>query len=224
MFEGPLVLFIAFGALLLILATWLTTTKGNTISEIMNSDKFANAEAMKIEVLDKFKGSTMIPIVALYALGVAAPIVGIFVFMYGSTPKDTSETVVTGTFVLPTGSNASAIFRKLCLQPERTSLDDSGAFQVPVLNIDEPHNITVQGRETLPVTLSVDLKTQSVVITDTSGEPVFPLVAEGKIARIKDPIQLTASTSTLAAPPPNAASRPVTTSDPNLQPPATFPK
>jgi len=39
------------------MAAWLTTKKGNTLSDIVKSQRFTDAEALKIEILDKIKSN-----------------------------------------------------------------------------------------------------------------------------------------------------------------------
>ncbi len=52
------------------IATWLMTRRGNTIKDILQSSRFkdtkADAKALSLEIADKLKVSTNIPIVAMY--------------------------------------------------------------------------------------------------------------------------------------------------------------
>jgi hypothetical protein len=219
-FLVALALFIAFGGLLIGLATWLTTTKGNTISDILNSNKFASVEALRVEILNKVNASTMLPIVALYALGAAAPIAGIYVYTR-SMPAPAAQTLLlTGTFRLPQQADVG----RLCLVPEATTLAPSGVFQVPVLNRDEPHFITLRGRDTLPITLTVMLNDQKVLIANTANAgdapTVFPFVTNGGTAQISEVIPITLAPadpadSTAPQDVPSVSQAPV---DPRLQP------
>jgi hypothetical protein len=64
------------------MATWLMTRRGNTIRDIMESSQFKDAKALSVEVMDKLKVSTNVPIVALY---VVAGLVAVGLPMYVSS-------------------------------------------------------------------------------------------------------------------------------------------
>ena len=66
---------LACGALFAYLAAWLTTKKGNTISDVLNSQKFSDSEAIEVEILDKLKVSSNLPIVALFIVASPWPFV-----------------------------------------------------------------------------------------------------------------------------------------------------
>jgi len=61
---------IAFAAL----AVWLTTRRGNTIQDILSAPQFVNANALKVEIGNKLKLATNIPIVALYLVAAVVAI------------------------------------------------------------------------------------------------------------------------------------------------------
>ena len=62
---------ISFAAMLCIigLATWLATTRGNTIRDIVESGKLAQAEAIQVEISKVLTLRSNYPIAALYVIG-----------------------------------------------------------------------------------------------------------------------------------------------------------
>src|SRR5688572_29329244 len=57
------------------LATWLMSRKGNTIRDVLNARNLKDANAIKIDILDKIKISSNIPIVALFLVGALVAVV-----------------------------------------------------------------------------------------------------------------------------------------------------
>lgn len=55
------------------LAVWLMTRRGNTIKDILESSHFKDAEALSLEIKEKIKISSNLPIVALYIIAALVP-------------------------------------------------------------------------------------------------------------------------------------------------------
>lgn len=185
--------YILFGAFLVALATWLTTTRGNTISDILSSEKFSDSEAIRLEIYDKVKLASTVPIVALYVIaGIVA--VGPPVYFHWNTSKNISETVVTGTFTVPGVTDPEPILQRFCLQPEQTALKGNGHFSAPVLYIDEPHEINLVGMGSvgyLPITLQVRPKERIVKFSDNQSMKPIPFTLVGRTIELNGPVPLT---------------------------------
>ena len=97
-FYVILILCLFGGLTIVFLATWLTTTRGNTISEILNSQKFKDAESIKLEIADKVKISSTIPVVALYIIG-AFVAVGLPSMIYWINSKDVTSFTLSGNVI-----------------------------------------------------------------------------------------------------------------------------
>jgi len=179
---------VAFAAL----AAWLTTRKGNTISDLAKSQQLQNAEAIKIEVLNTVKLSSNIPIVGLYVVA-AAVAVGLPTFIYWAAHRDVSAYVVLSGFVqgpAPVGSlKVYPVLHDSYVNPS------TGAFHVPlVFNAGEPpHDVSLQGSEYHPVGMSVALDrvadTLNVQFAGTSRVDSVRLQEHSAI--LTTPIQLT---------------------------------
>src|SRR5215813_1634360 len=79
------------------LATWLSTTKGNTISDILKANKLENAEAIRVEISKVVSVSSSVPIVAMYVLAVVSAF-GLPAFIYWRTLSDSRPIHLFGSF------------------------------------------------------------------------------------------------------------------------------
>jgi hypothetical protein len=71
------------GIVLASLATWLSTKRGNTISEIIAANEHLPAnQALEMAVMDKFKLATGIPVVGLYVVAALCALALPAFFMY----------------------------------------------------------------------------------------------------------------------------------------------
>lgn len=116
-------------------ASWLSTKKGNTMKEILESQRLANAEAIKVEVLNKFKLSSTIPIVALFMTGALVAIGPVCFAMYLYFHQEDSTITVRGWLdkysqtINPSGGE------RVYVRLDGMSVSDAGAF---VVRLPEP--------------------------------------------------------------------------------------
>ena len=74
---------LATGAVLAALACWLTTQRGNTITDVLNAQEHLGAgEALNLAILDKFRIATSVPVVALYVIAVLCAVALPLMFLY----------------------------------------------------------------------------------------------------------------------------------------------
>ena len=157
-----LILCIICGAFFAYLAVRLTMTKGNRISDILNSDKFANAEAIRLQILGKVKLSSNIPIVALFVIAAAVAIV-LPAMISWKLMQNVPVIMLCGNVEVEHGKSVYAVMEDAKVLP-------SGFFQIPIVYTDEPQNISLQGTYYEPVTLSVQLnKLRNSMSVTTDG-------------------------------------------------------
>lgn len=190
---------VAFAAL----AAWLTTRKGNTISDLANSQHLQDAEAIKVEILDKVKLSSNIPIVGLYVVA-AAVAVGLPAFVYWAAHREPSTVVFfSGSIDGPIPSGSSNVF----LRSTDTMVNpETRFFSVPIaFTTGQPLVLTLQGPDYHPVGMSVvlDRLSDTLKVQFQGREDNVPL--QDHRATLLKPISLTLI-SAAAEPPPNQPS------------------
>ena len=180
------------GVIFAALSAWLTTRKGNTISDILKSGQLKDAEAIKVEILDKVKLSSNLPIVGLYVVA-AAVAVGLPTFAYWTSHRETCTVVfLSGSVRAPVAAGPLHVYPVL-----RDSYVDSntGAFKVPlVFNAGVPqHDLTIQGTDYHPLGIRVILDRPKgsirVQLLGSDREDMVPL--QENFASLAKPIQLT---------------------------------
>ncbi|HWT82545.1 MAG TPA: hypothetical protein VN648_27485, partial [Candidatus Methylomirabilis sp.] len=77
------------------IAAWLTTKRGNTLADIANAQQLANVEAIRVEILDKVKVTSNLPIVALYLVAFAVAI-GLPAFVVWQAMRDAPVITLSG--------------------------------------------------------------------------------------------------------------------------------
>jgi hypothetical protein len=181
---------LACGALFAYLAVWLTTRKGNTISDILNSMKSKDLNSIKIDILDKVKISSNLPIVALYIVAFCVAIL-LPAFISWQMLKDVTTITLSGEVKLEPNT-------KLYVMPEAMQVAGSGSLSIPILYADGSQKFNIEG-DYYPVTVQVCLnKLKNSLSINFSSSPdsvEIPLDLVNKMARLKKPIALTRSPS-----------------------------
>ncbi len=190
---------LACGALFAYLAAWLTTKKGNTISDVLNSQKLADSEAIKVEILDKLKISSNLPIVALFIVAFAVAIC-LPAFIAWQVLQDVTVIKLSGEI-----RNLNPD-RKPYVSPKGMGIENSGSFQIPLLYSKEDQFINIEGELYSPITMKISLsKLKNSMLVETKMERFeIPLDMETRTASLTKPITLEAFS---AAPPANQPSR-----------------
>ena len=178
------------GAFFVYIAAWLTTTKGNTISDVLKSNKFADAEAIRLEILGKVKITSNIPIVALFIVASTVAI-ALPAFISWQLMKDVTTITLTGSVVIAPDKKVYAV-------PKDMQIESSGSFGIPILYSDKYQIISFEGKDYHPVTLSVKLnKPRSQLSVKVTGSETvkIPLDLEEKSASFTSKINLIPTTS-----------------------------
>ncbi len=144
---------LAAGVIFAALAVWLTTTRGNTISDILKSGDLKDVESIRIEILDKVKLSSAIPIVALYVVA-AVVAVGVPLFVYWSSHRDGSRVFFLSGSVQPAGGRtASDVFLR---SPDSVVNVENPFFSLPIVfETNKPVLLTLWGPDYEPVPMQV---------------------------------------------------------------------
>jgi hypothetical protein len=202
------------GVVFAALAVWLSTKKGNTISEILDSQKFNDAEAIKVEILDRFKLSSNLPIVALYIVS-AFVAVGLPAFVSWQQRINQIESLknhissleeevarlkvgtllekpitVTGQIkVSPPSADLSKELKFSSVPPAAPDIFPSGSYSFQVEHAKEIINLTSGKYQPLTIFLDVDEKANSIDVTYSyGGAKEIPL--KNRTAKL-EPISLT---------------------------------
>ncbi len=180
---------LACGALFAYLAAWLTTKKGNTISDVLNSQKFSDSEAIKVEILDKLKVSSNLPIVALFIVAFAVAI---------CLPAFISWRVLQDVTVIKLSGEIRNLNpdKKPYVSPKGMRIENSGSFEIPLPYSTEDQFINIEGEFYSPITMRISLsKLKNSVIVETKMEKFeIPLNLETRTANLTKPITLEAFT------------------------------
>jgi len=199
-----LVLCLACGVLFAYIAAWLTTKRGNTISDVLNA-KQLSSETIRVEILDKVKITSNLPIVALYLVAFAVAI-GLPAFVSWQLMRDV-------TFITLSGVIDRAPDRTLCVMPKDMQIETSGSFAIPIMYSSGLQTINFEGENYLPVTMriSVNKLRNSLSVEISNAERSVPKEVvfnpESRTARLEAPIPLALVTGPSITAVPNATSR-----------------
>jgi hypothetical protein len=198
---------VAFAAL----ATWLTTRKGNTISDILKAKGLdgGQAEAISLEIMDKFKLRSSIPVVGLYTIGaLVASAVPLYV-AWGTVKEEqaTNEIRLHGTLIAEPNPDPSSElpFRNLRFEYPHPIDQKTGVFDIFVPYVESPEPIDVTGGRFQPfaVQVTIDKQKNSVKIAFPGNYPQSSLgtfiIKEDHSAEIGNvPIRLTPTSNDTA--------------------------
>lgn len=149
-FLPIIILCVISGVAFASLATWLSTTKGNTMRDILRSDKLKDLEPLRVELLNSVKLSSGMPIVALYVVAFACAFALPAFIVWTSHEEPIHVTGNIRTEAVPLRERAIVV-------PLSNVLTPDGSFKVPLLHSHEVQMFTVQAANFQPVTFSVTL-------------------------------------------------------------------
>lgn len=146
------------------IAAWLSTRRGNTISDIVNSQKFANAEAIKIEIFDKVKLTSNIPIVGLYVVA-AIVAIGLPAFYFWQLQKEVS-------IISLSGQVQKDQSKKVYVAPKEMGIEESGIFEIPIVYTSRRQTINFESPYYSPLTLiiSIDKQNNRISVSFSNSE------------------------------------------------------
>lgn len=177
------------GAFFVVVASWLTTRKGNTIRDILESQKFVDAESIKVEILGKVKLSSTIPIVALYFIA-AFVAIALPAFVHWKMMSDVTVITLSGKIEVEDDEKVYPTLQDASILPD-------GAFKIPIIySDDKTQGIIFEGQNCLPISLLVTLnKAKGALLVSKSGlEPTqIQIDFDNKLARYEQPIQILSS-------------------------------
>ena len=180
------------GVVFAYIAAWLTTKRGNTLADIANAKPLTNSEAIKVEILDKVKITSNLPIVALYLVAFAVAI-GLPAFVSWQVMRDIPVITLSGNI-------DHAPDKTLCVMAKGMQIETSGSFALPVMYSAELQTINFEGERYHPLTMRISVNklkgSLSVEITNVQRlvptEVVFDWAS--RTAHLGTPIVLTPMT------------------------------
>ena len=184
------------------LATWLMTRRGNTIKDILQSSQFKDAQALSLEIKDKIKISSNIPIVALYIVA-ALVAVGLPTYLSYQLAQPTADvSVLVGRIkdyrqvVNPAqGEKVYAFFPEM-------SVRGDGSFDIPLRSTEGVQNVVFEAPNANPITLNLVVRPRegSVKVNfESFGGSELTVVLEGKVARLPGPLLMSRALPVAAA-------------------------
>jgi hypothetical protein len=193
------------------MATWLMTRRGNTIKDILQSSRFKDAKALSLEVTDKLKVSTNIPIVAMYIVaGLVA--VGLPIFISYQQSRTAGDAPVLRGQIKDYRQVVSLDKgEKVYASPVEMIVLGDGSFNIPLRTTEGGQVIQFESPTANPLTLTLDVQPREGNIKVSAGsfgeQQTVPLT--GKFANLPKPL-LMSRISTVKEPP-DAAVRPSAT-------------
>lgn len=210
-FNYVLALCIVCGLSFAGMATWLMTRRGNTIKDILQSSRFKDAKALSLEVTDKLKVSTNIPIVALYIVA-ALVAVGLPMFISYQGSKSVGDAPVLSGRIQDYRQVVSLDKgEKVYAMPKEMMVLGGGSFDIPLRTTEGKQVIQFESPTANPLTLSLNVQPREGNIKVSSGsfdEQIIPLT--GKFASLPKPLLMSriSSVSPVREPPAEIAAQP----------------
>jgi hypothetical protein len=172
------------------MATWLMTRRGNTIKDILQSSQFKDAKALSLEVTDKVKVSTNIPIVAMYIVA-ALVAVGLPIFISYQQSRTVGDApVLRGQIKDYRQVVALDKGEKVYASPVEMIVLGDGSFSIPLRTTEGGQVIQFESPSANPLTLTLDVQPREGNIKVSSGsfgeQQVIPLT--GKFASLTKPL------------------------------------
>ena len=170
------------------LATLLTCTKGNRIRDVLAAEHLKDAEAIKIDILNKIKITSNIPIVGLYLVGAIVAFGFPSYFAYINSPGPVSQLVLVGTI-----DNYSKVVNwnkgeRICAHYPEMNIQADGAFQLPLRRSPGLQTVIFESPTINPVTLHlqiIPLEKKAKLMPGAYGrENPIPLDFDGMIINL----------------------------------------
>ncbi len=157
-FTILVVLCIAGGIAFAGIAAWLTTKKGNTISDVLNSQNMKDAEAIKIEILNKISLRSSIPIVGLYVVA-AVVAIGLPAYVYYMNRSGDAPIMLQGR--LENIARGDNIF----ITPAEMRVQPGGVFRIPLMYRSGSQMVNIESLKYNPLTLTIVMNKDSNTVT-----------------------------------------------------------
>jgi len=172
------------------LATWLMTTKGNTIRDVLAAENLKDANAIQLEIMEKIKISSNLPIVGLFMIGalvaIGLPAYNMYA-MYHETPREawTVFGEIKDYMQVVDRSKGEKVY---VYYPEM-GINPDGKFGIPLPN---PVQIVLfESPNTNPLTLRMRLKlleNKLEVFADAFGKEPVKVTLDGNVANLPQPL------------------------------------
>ncbi len=169
----------------------ILTTKGNRIKDVLDNPNLKDAEAIKIEILDKIKLSSNYPAVALFILAAAVGTgpFGAAIYYIMSIPKETIN-------VVGNIGNYAQLFQRaggehVCIEFSEMVVTPDGRFSIPLRAVENPQLVVFESQRVLPLTLVLQYKhPQKKILVDGLSAQQHSLSIDGGTAVFPVPVVL----------------------------------
>lgn len=177
------------------MATWLMSRRGNTIKDIAQSSQFRDAKALSLEITDKLKVSTNIPIVAMYMVaGLVAVGLPIFISYQQSELSKTDGDVpalggrIKNYLEMVSPDKGEQIYAV----PKEMGIGPDGSFNIPLRTTEGVQVIEFESPTANPLTLTLYVRPRErTVKVYTAGLDDAPAIKlDGKYTQI-EPFSMT---------------------------------
>jgi hypothetical protein len=190
------------------MATWLMTRRGNTIKDILQSSRFKDAKALSLEVTDKLKVSTNIPIVALYIVA-ALVAVGLPIYIsYQQSHVVGDAPVLRGQIKDYRQVVSLDKGEKVYASPVEMIVLGDGSFNIPLRTTEGGQVIQFESPTANPLTLTLDVQPREGNIRVSTGSfgDQQTVQLKGKFANLPKPLLM--SRVSLVREPPTESAQP----------------
>ncbi|HET8998837.1 MAG TPA: hypothetical protein VFP86_04255 [bacterium] len=165
---------LATGVVFAVLATWLLTRKGDTISDALKAEKFADAQAIRLEILDKIKLTSTVPAVGFYVTAAIVALAIPLLLVWGFISEESNTTVVELAGFIEKPANAEKPFQNLNVELPNGVDPDTGSFRIPLPYVNRPSRFNIAGGMFEPVTIEVTINKVSIPAQVTVSFPTIP--------------------------------------------------
>jgi len=210
--EQFMLVFAFVGLMFGALAVWLTMSKGNTISDIVNSPNLKDANAIKVEISEKLKIASNIPVVAMFLIA-AFVSVGVPGYMIYVASRE-CVTTLTGQIENYTALIDRGKGQQVWAYPDRMRITPSGAFEIPLSRTEGNQDIVFESPNVIsPITLRLQVNSlkKKVAVDAAKGAGVEKHdidINDNHVARLEGAFRIQPAPK-LTADPKNVISTPV---------------
>lgn len=183
---GILIPCLVCGIIFAALASWLTTRKGNTIKDVLDSQKFKDAEGIKLEIKKIISISSSYPIIGMYVIaGIIA--IGFPSYAYWTIYHDTQNIILSGNVLKEPNKN-------VYLVPDNMRIYTSGKFKIPLRYRSDLQEVNFESQFYSPLTLSITIdKDKNILFVESNDDSIkedLNINIESRLASLERPIRL----------------------------------
>jgi len=189
-FDDIVLYYIVGGIIIVLIGAWLSTRKGNTISDVIRASNLSSSEkeqVLSIEVLDKVKVSSGTPAVAFFVIGAIVMFVLPLIHML-YLQKPITEITLVGDLANKDPNEPVYIV------PQWINVTPTGRFYMNIPYANRFATINFENYKRLPTTIDITVdvsKNQVEIASNRQHNPVIIKIdTTGHKVELKNPIKL----------------------------------